>query len=555
MKHTFNRLARGVKLQVGHIYWAVTAALDNLTDKAGTFDGVVADQMGATDAPFTIHLSVPNFDANRLATSIPFVLPAYQDDPIWTNYYSGQETVVFKIEDVGFYFDSRDELAGVGATNAIDFDKLVFGGLGNYGLDVSILETEQKGRGYTGTNQSRYTTVWSNTIPATAWEAGLNPHTFSEISSELSPMRTYILRVVAPDLATSLMGNDLFALPNLNIWMKLSTKVVPRDVHDPSGGKYVQNIPSIHNGAVQTTPITVTSPVGGDLIKADAATPADTYDGVQTALGKVDKIFRDKLRGGYNIHSELPADENLTDGSAYKVIAVPMWGNRNGDITDSTAGTLPYAGSGPAYSAMTVDRRVIPISNNFTVHHVIACANYGDDNNFPHSPGGGSTTFKHHVGVGIGSGLRSDLHTYQQVAYNTWSPYDSGVGPEIDTCHVTLNDTLSDFWEIVSIPLVEITGEVSQNYGQQGKPFFIGQARAGALPGTISRVNVGAVGGVVAPGVPPSTDGQESFIEVRWGIQDTVGLGTLASGEVIVPHYGNWVYLIGKTTLVTANQE
>ena len=55
MKHTFNRLARGVKLQVGHIYTAVTSSLDNLTDKAGTSDGVVVNQMAAPDGPFTVH--------------------------------------------------------------------------------------------------------------------------------------------------------------------------------------------------------------------------------------------------------------------------------------------------------------------------------------------------------------------------------------------------------------------------------------------------------------------------------------------------------------------
>jgi hypothetical protein len=539
MKHTFSRLARGVKLQVGHIYTAVTSSLDNLTDKAGTSDGVVVNQMAAPNGPFTIHLSVPNFDANRLATSIPFVLPAYQDDSIWSTLYSAEATPAFRIEDVGISFDSHDELAGIGAYSSANPDQAIFGALSDYKLEVSILETEQKINGYGITAQSRYSTVWSNTIPATAFEAGLNPQSYSEISAELSPMRTYILRVVAPDLGTE------YALPSLNVWMRLSAKLVPRDVHDPSGGKYVQNIPSIHDGAVQTTPITVTSPVGGDLIKADAATPADTYDGVQTALGKVDKIFRDKLKGGYSIHSELPTDENLTDGTAYKVIAVPMWGNLIRGVTAAYVTDLPYIGA-PAYTGMVTDRRVIPISNNFTVHHVIACANYGDDNDYPASSG----TFNHSVGVGIGSGLRSDLNTYQQVAYKTWAPY-AAASHEIDACLVTLNDTLSDSWEIVSVPLVEITGEVSQNYGQQGKPFFIGQARTEANP----RVNVGAVGGVAAPGLLPNTDGQESFIEVRWGFQDSGGLNNLLADEVLVPRYGGWVYIIGKTTLVTANQE
>ena len=538
MKHTFNRLARGVKLQVGHIYTAVTSSLDNLTDKAGTSDGVVVNQMAAPDGPFTVHLSVPNFDDSRPATSIPFVLPAYQYDSIWTNSYSGQETLVFKIEDVGFYFDSHDELAGirrdVGSVNKADFE-----GISNYKLEVSILETEQASLGYAPVDQTRYSTVWSNTIPAAAWEAGLNPQSYSEISAELSPMRTYILRVVWP---RDFSGAERYSMPNLNVWMKLSAKLAPRDVHDPSNVRYVQNIPSIHDGAVQTTSITVTSPAAGDTITADTTVP---HDGIQTALGKVDKIFRDKLKGGYNINSELPTDENLTDGTAYKVIAVPMWGNRDGDITEANVSTQPYVGSGPAYTSMIVDRRVIPISNNFTVHHVIACANYEKSS----APSSG--TFTHDVGVGIGSGLRSDLHTYQQVAYLSWSPYAAG-SYGIDACTVTLNDTLTDFWEVVSVPLVYIAGQVTTSYGQQGAPFFIGGARGKALAGTTPRVNVGSTLGVAAP---PATAGQESFIEVRWGIQDTSGLANLSAGEVIVPHYGNWVYLIGKTTLVTANQE
>jgi len=545
MKHTFNRLARGVKLQVGHVYTAASSALANLTEKAGGVDGVVADQLAAPDGPFTIHLSIPNFGAARKAASIPFVLPAYQDDSIWANLYPAEGTPVFKIEDVGFSFDSHDELAAVGGYGAADQDKAIFGGLSDYKVEVSILETEQKinASGYFNVSQSRYSTVWSNTIPAAAWEAGLNPHTYSEISAELSPMRTYILRVVAPDLDAP--APIVYAMPNLNIWLKLSTKMAPRDVHDPSGGKYVQNIPSVHDGAVQTTSITVTAPTPGDTITADTTVP---HDGIQTALGKVDKIFRDKLRGGYNIHSELPADENLTDGTAYKVIAVPMWGNLREDITTANVGVaMPYIGSSP-HVAMMTDRRVIPISNNFTVHHVIACANYGDDNLYPKRAAAPAVSFTHNVGVGIGSGLRSDLHTYQQVAYLRWNPYGA-VSHEIDTCHVTLDDTLNDFWEIVSAPVVHIAGEVSANYGPQGKPFFIGQARGLTIP----RVDVGTtVGG---SGGSPNTDGQESFIEVRWGIQDTTDVTTLDAGSLIVPRYGYWVYIIGKTTTVTSNQE
>ena len=552
MKHTFSKLARGVKLQTGHIYTAVSSALQNLTS---SFSGVEVDQMACPSGPFTIHLSVPSFDANRLGTSIPFVLPAYQDDQIWATGEQGETTPVFKVEEFGLSFDSYDELRGIGAHDNAKPNELIKGALSDYKLEVSILETLQESQGYTvGTSadqQFRYSSVWSSTIPATAWEAGLNPKTYSDISAELKPFRTYIVRILAPDFSSS----DPYAMPNLNVWLKLNTELAKRDVHAPSAvpATYVQNIPTVSDGAIQATPITTTSPVAGDKITAEYATPTDAYDGVQTALGKVDKVFRDKLRGNYNTHSELPADESLADNAGYKVIAVPMWGNRTADINSGNVTQLPYIGVAP-HTGMAVDRRIIPISQNFTVHHVIACANYSDNN---YRPGSGSSHFTHSVGVGIGCGLRSDSHTYQQVAHQSWNPA-GGVTPQwkIDTCSVQLAASLTDSWQIVSVPLVSISGETTDNYGIQGKPFFIGQSRyRKSGGGTDIRTNVGVVGGTPAPGATPKTAGTENFIEVRWGIQDTNGLGNLPATSVIVPHYGNWVYIIGKTTTVTSNQE
>jgi hypothetical protein len=559
VKHTFSKLARGVKLQTGHIYTAVASALANLTSNAGATAGVVVDQMSQPSGPFTLHLSIPDFDGSQQSFSIPFTLPAYQSDASWSLGFPGSETPMFRVESIGFSFDSGDELAGVGgygnpAAPSADRNTIIFGGLSNYKLEVSLLETLQAGQGAIAStsDQSRYATVWSSTIPTTAWEAGLNPVTFSEISANLSPLKTYVLKVVAPDLNNA----PTYRFPNLNIWLNMSTPLVRRDKHVPASGEYVQNLPSVHNGTTQVTAITTTEPAAGSKITAELSTAdGDASDGVQTALGKVDKLFRDKLRGNYNIHSELPADENLTDNAAYKIIAVPMWGNLRFDITPSLVElNMLEAGPSPCASMM-IDRRIIPISNNFTVHHVVACANYGKDDKYP-----ATATFSHNVGVGIGSGLRSDLHTYQEVAYKSWQPYaPHGAGIlsyGIDKLGVILDDTLQDNWEMVGIPLVEIAGQSSTNYGQQGKPFFIGQSRYNSVApdGTNVRTSVGE-----QPAVPfgntPNTIGQESFIEVRWGIQDTAGATNLPAGTVIAPRYGNWVYIIGKTTTVTSNQE
>ena len=532
-KLNFQKLARGVKLLKEHLYTPINETLENLTDL--TTSGITISQMEEPNGSFTIHLSIPNFTAFHSSTTIPFVLPPYQQDPSWADGVSTLTTPSYTVTDIGFSFDSRDEVAAIKAAGALaDPNKLDYNLGGSYKLEVNLLETKQNSYGNTDQGFSRYSTVWSNTIPANAWETALNPHTYSEIGVELKPFRTYIMKITAPDIIT-----DELSMPNLNIWLKCNTPLKTRDIHRPASGMYVQNLPTIHNGEYQSQPVTaVNPPVVGSLVSANYTSPADPYDGVQTSLEKVDSIFKNKLRSGYNINSETPSSENIYTDSGYTVIAVPMWGNQPDVVTRANVGntTLPYLGAFP-YTIPTVDRRIIPLQRGFTIHNVIACCSYGTGIK-PKSP-----TLLHEIGVAIGSGWRSDLHTYQQIASLAYNPLAGAGSYEIDNTVIPIGSTgaAQEEWDVFSLPIVAVPGQFNQDqYGTQGTPFYVGQARTG----TDARTDVGT--GVANP---PNTAGLENFLEVRWSISDSAGLANLNVGEVIVPRYGNWVYIFGKQTI------
>ena len=58
----------------------------------------------------------------------------------------------------------------------------------------------------------------------------------------------------------------------------------------------------------------------------------------------------------------------------------------------------------------------------------------------------------------------------------------------------------------------------------------------------------------------PTTLGREQFLEVRWAIQDSVGLDTVANGgaatddtNTFVGYGGNWIQIVGKKTAVISS--
>ena len=106
-------------------------------------------------------------------------------------------------------------------------------------------------------------------------------------------------------------------------------------------------------------------------------------------MQNIDQQFSDKLRGGYNEFSQTYPTQPIKDDAAYEVITVPLGAgfvhNRMSARDDyplapyvsGHAFTSPAA---PAYEENPyVDRRIIPIDSEMTIHHVIVALNWTSD--------------------------------------------------------------------------------------------------------------------------------------------------------------------------------
>jgi hypothetical protein len=337
--------------------------------------------------------------------------------------------------------------------------------------------------------------------------------------------------------------NTEFAPPlevcSILVSLKFRHKMVARD------GASTQNIPTAHNGALNTSPVTITTPGATDVIEADASS------GVNTVMEKIDSVFRGKLNAGYDEKSKRRDAERILDNATYEVIAVPMFGNREAVLGGSVfSADLPYIGSSP-YTGETGDRRIIPLHFPMTIHHVIACVNYTRTvDGATRRPT--TTTLTNKIGVGIGSGLRSDGRSYRQVATTSWTGIPSHAEGMIDG--IGTDGSTGALWDLVAVPITYVSGAASSKgypslsllsgIANQGNPFFAGQ--------TDSNLSTRSNTSLTLNGTAAANFGQEQFLEVRWNIVDSVGMnntGNYSNNETIVGHGGHWVFIIGKKHL------
>lgn len=300
--------------------------------------------------------------------------------------------------------------------------------------------------------------VVSAAFPATNY-AGvsrrLNPVSFSGLNKQLSPYKTYILALYAPNLHDSDTARRMHALvPSLNISLRFLMRPYSRDRN--AGGSDIQNMPTAHAGAKVGPTVTVTPPVAGDNITADS-----DAKGVSTNIQAIDQKFADKLRGGYQDFSMAYPTEELKEDAGYEVLTVPMgqgfvlnrmsirddfpWApytqNMNIAGAAKTVGDYPNPGAVGQEQAY-IDRRLIPLPHSMTIHHVLFVLNYTSDR-LQHPawtqamralygaaadptigqtqyinatlPGDGKMSYE--VGVGLVTGVPGDNFDYQQVAY------------------------------------------------------------------------------------------------------------------------------------------
>ncbi|QDP63966.1 MAG: hypothetical protein Unbinned3620contig1001_12 [Prokaryotic dsDNA virus sp.] len=227
--------------------------------------------------------------------------------------------------------------------------------------------------------------------------AKFNPDTVTGINRQFSPFKTYVAALFAPRLHDfDANRRQHAALVNVWIGLKFKAKRVQRDIGSAaSSPPVVQNIPTQANYSGRLAEsITITKPVAGDLVSADVLP-----SGINTNLQKIDQVFHDKIRGGYSTQSMTYPEEQIAQDAGYDVIAVPLgqgfpfnrmgarddfplapYTYNNGTNFIQTTATPPVAADyGTNGEKAYLDRRVIPIVEPFTLHHVIFGMNHTSD--------------------------------------------------------------------------------------------------------------------------------------------------------------------------------
>ena len=608
-KITRTKLARGTKLTPDHVHGALSAAASEIN--AGTVEPV---QLEAGSSTFRINYHIPylgsdfpfgnnttpappdHLGSGHFKFSIPFTLPPTQDFFSITSesYDIFENAPALILEEVNVSFDQRAEAAAIAdhrlGNGSMDPEKgnLDFDEIRAYDLDFAILEKEQHffspGSLDVGFGKLVFSAPASNALFA-GEVIRFNPFSVTDINASLSPFKTYAFSIAAPLLGTD---TTIFpskarqhALVSVMISLKVRSALQARDVHNGATNP-IQNLPSKDSDLSVRTPasigqtISITTPLGGDMISADAAA-----SGVSRNMAVIDEEIRHKLKGGIDEFCETSARQVLQEDAGYEVISIPLMNNRRqGGIISKQASEEPYV----SFADAIWDRSIVPIHYPMVIHSVILAWNW---NRFettavaPHSgegalevPGAGggiASDFRVHVGLGIGTGLRSDSQGYQQIAeLEIFEPYVAADGlPHpvnwdsnlIDRCSVNTNQYtvggVSHYgngawrpaaagpqpkyweWELHEVPLLLAPAPwAGTGYYATGRPFFVGKSWS---PTQVTRNNVAA-------GAAPATAGREQFLEARMKISYGVGLPH-ATEEVLTGYQGHWLYVIGKKFL------
>lgn len=530
---TARSFARGVLLTTQHVQ---TPADDVATAMAN------ADVDGSLqELPWRMAFNLPWIDSSTMEYQtgtdqmqscilLPFLVPPPQESFDSTSW---QQPVNHPtLREISFSFDQRAEPYAVtdpypseGYLTNTDMER--------YTITLELLERMPT---ILGGNETDFRCVYKVKIPGEEAFGNQfvrrNPYVINEMALPLNPYRTYILRLVAHGLYSTGVTTERLALPSLHLSLLGSYPTINRDAFSPNAPTKTDLLP-------QTSTVTIPTLVPNAVI--------DGTTDLQTMFGVFDQLLANRLQSGISDESELAVAEQLDKDAAYSTIVVPMW-NAVGQVRCSNADTagLPYlAGVAPELDP-TCDRRVIPVPQGFTVHHILVVQNlvsypcpntagfaaFGQDN--------GANSLYHKVGVALLAA--NDHYAQQQVGYLEWTR--PTIAHQVDFFRMNGQD---HSFRIHNMPLVAPVGtNNTQSFTLTGNPVYMGQANST----TDARNTIGQMPEVFGGGalVNPLTNGVENLLEIRWVIEDTVlGLANPATpNNVLVGSGGHYVILIGK---------
>ena len=596
---------------------------------------------GVADAVFTITKIADVYDGPMY---IPFCLPPLQENittPAGGDIRMDPETPTPVLEEISFSLDQSDEPAMMldhwygrdkyQYSPAARWMPNPFGGKKTYTrpeayeFTLSIYEKEQFFFNSSVPDADQFGVggeAVSIKIPSTAFIPRVrrfNPIAVSDINRQFHPLKTYCMAIYAPKLHDQRSQREHCAAVNVWVSLKFRMELTSKDTASAGDEGAVQNIPKHYGVApgqgagLPGAAVTVTAPVAGDLVVADG-----TAQGVSTNLQHIDQQFSDKLRGGYNEFAQVYPSQDLKDDAAYEVIAVPLGAGfaQNRMSARDDYPLAPYV-TGSRFTAVPlaaynehayVDRRIIPIDGDMTIHHVVAAINWTSDKlqaaydpatlspagaisyvpaTFP-GQGKVGVSAKYSVGVGMLCGPRADSFDYQQVAYSEFTPDDQTIATTlpngiIDIIKMGLPGcaTMPAEWAMLSVPLVhqgagvanangkgywgsDITPVVWEK-GKQGTPFFVGEGNSYTRARTAVGMSRAAAPHSQVPfttGAVSNAQGAEQFLELRLSMKPDLAayIFDAAAGaleyqtnynptDVFLGYGGCWVYIIGKKHL------
>lgn len=519
------KFTRGVKLTVQHPYDRLQAAAPTLNSQGTRLQGQPLSRLSFNlDALWASQMETPGS-----VVSLPVVFPPRQQQ--FTSNQTGQTDQQI-LREIHLSFDQRQEGLGVMDRLSTTPGDLAQSDMDRYSMTIRLLErtptvlggattVAQEVLRFTIPGTEAFGTVWYQT----------NPVVLSGLAVPLNPYKVYVLELAVPGLYTSDLTKEKLCQPSLSLSLVTESPWVERDKDTGGITPDIQNLPTIHRNQAQPDNLTLTIPAADSLIDA-------------TALTASFEAFDSRLRQGLGCGtsttpgqaSDLLPREQIGKDAFYSTIVVPLF-HGYGDVRsrDMASVDLPYC---PApYTTAAIDRRMIPVPTGFTVHHVSAVQTLNSPvSTLPlHAAQGtepSGAAIWHRVGVALCSG-RDDNLAYTQVAYGAWQSPQAG--QEID--RYQLSTALTPYWSLQHVPLQSVA-PLNTSFYPTGQPFYLGKGDST----TSSRTQV-ANGGWTTP----PTQGRESWLEVRWSIEDAVaGLNDPANpDDVRIGVGGHYVIISG----------
>lgn len=572
---TPKRFARGVRATVQHVY----DPLDEIATAASTTEDLIKNvtkDLGTSTVVWNIPYMRQWGPTTPVSSGMPdaympFLMPPFQQEFNRATLAPPDYQVVLR--DLSVSIDQRAEALGVTSPDAATQGLLTACDMTRYTVTIKLFERSPWGlTGVATSDLSAKTELLTLEVPGDLVfgnEFTLSPFLQENLNITIKPFKVYFWEVYCPGLPpVNVATSEELALVSFTLRATFTSPLTTRDsVADPAWGGTapgIQNIPTKHNGSKTGTTIPVVTPAADAII---------TGTDLQTAYHEFDETLRRRLPSGYGTgagalgnpmqSADAPPTELLLNDACYHMIVVPMWsGQQQGGVKASQIGgsaVLPYMNfpvAGPPYTNPCIDTRLIPVPDNFVLHHAFAVWNNYWPNSVLANNGARATVggpplpdpdYIQKIGIALNSGGRSDNYRYQQVAYFEWAA-NLAVYVDYYQAFFPSTQTLTDRFSIVQIPLVwpDVTWD-DNSYEPSGQPFFMGTANTT----TAARTNAGVMPGAFGGGAMdvPLTEGQERHLEVRWTKERSAG-GTGLEGGVVtstrVGWNGEWIILCGK---------